>query len=461
MHERFKVSRNIKKLCLFLSCSFFVASFAAAWYIDAWDQLLSGWFTILTSPCPLVTDYFQLGNLASAFFNAGMCGLACCLLMIVPRSDCHASTIAEFFLVVGHCFYGLNFLNMWPPILGVALACRIMRIEFRSHVDMAMFSTAFGPFVSEFLFRYPLGESFVFGTVWITALGIVLTVIFSVLIGFAIPAMLPGTQKMHRGFNLYNGGLAFGLMGMLVYAMMYRTMGIEPPAAYEVVNETYAAFGYSYLRFANGFFLIIFFLCLFMGWYTNGKSFRGYAGLLKESGYRTNFIEEHGAPLVLINLGVYGLMMLSYMNIVIRFTEGAGATGATVGVTLAAMTFVAIGQHPRNVWPILFGYALLSALVTGICKMAGLEIPWTLSTQGYINGVAFATGLCPIAGRYGWKIGTLAGFLCAVLCTSTSSIHGGFVLYNGGLTAGITTLIMVPLLEYYYHEKWKKDSMEP
>ena len=46
MHERFKVSRNIKKLCLFLTGSFFLASFAAAWYIDAWDQLLPGWFTI-------------------------------------------------------------------------------------------------------------------------------------------------------------------------------------------------------------------------------------------------------------------------------------------------------------------------------------------------------------------------------------------------------------------------------
>ncbi|MBP3700609.1 MAG: DUF1576 domain-containing protein, partial [Lachnospiraceae bacterium] len=124
------------------------------------------------------------------------------------------------------------------------------------------------------------------------------------------------------------------------------------------------------------------------------------------------------------------------------------------------MTFVAIGQHPANVWPILLGYVVLSAVVTGICTLVGWDIPWTLSTQGYINGVAFATGLCPIAGRYGWKIGMVAGLLCAVMCTSTSAIHGGFVLYNGGLTAGITTLIMVPLLEYYYHEKWKRDVME-
>ncbi|MBR6528142.1 MAG: DUF1576 domain-containing protein [Lachnospiraceae bacterium] len=460
MHERFKVSRNIKKLCLFLTGSFFLASFAAAWYIDAWDQLLPGWFTIMTSPCPLVTDYFMLGNLASAFFNAGMCGLACCLLIIIPHSDCHASTIAEFFLVVAHCFYGLNFLNMWLPIFGIVLACKVMRMEFRSHVDMAMFSTAFGPFISEFLFRYPLGDQFVFGSVQITWIGVVLAVVFSVMIGFAIPAMLPGTLKMHRGFNLYNGGLAFGLMGLLIYSMMYRTMGLEPPAALPMTNEVYAAHGYSYLGFANIYFTLIFGICLVAGWWMNGKGFYGYNCLMQESGYRNNFIEEHGAPLVLLNLGIYGFMILAYMNVVILFTDGAGATGATVGVTLAAMTFVAIGQHPANVWPILLGYAVLSAFVTGVCHLTGMEVPWTLSTQGYINGVAFATGLCPIAGRYGWKIGMLAGLLCAIMCTSTSAIHGGFVLYNGGLTAGITTLIMVPLIEYYYHGKWKKDVME-
>ena len=76
---------------------------------------------------------------------------------------------------------------MWLPILGIVLACKVMRMEFRSHVDMAMFSTAFGPFISEFLFRYPLGDQFVFGSVQITWIGVVLAVVFSVMIGFAIP----------------------------------------------------------------------------------------------------------------------------------------------------------------------------------------------------------------------------------------------------------------------------------
>ena len=91
--------------------------------------------------------------------------------------------------------------------------------------------------------------------------------------------------------------------------------------------------------------------------------------------------------------------------------------------------------------------------------IAGLDIPWTLSTQGYLNGAAFATGLCPIAGKYGWKKGVIAGILHAVICTSTSGMHGGFVLYNGGFTAGLTALIMIPVLDsYHIYPKYEDDD---
>jgi hypothetical protein len=88
-----------------------------------------------------------------------------------------------------------------------------------------------------------------------------------------------------------------------------------------------------------------------------------------------------------------------------------------------------------------------------MCSLSGVDLPWTLSQQGYLNGAAFATGLCPIAGRYGKRYGVIAGILAAIICTSTSSMHGGLMLYNGGLTTGITALIMVPCLEYYWREK--------
>ena len=195
--------------------------------------------------------------------------------------------------------------------------------------------------------------------------------------------------------------------------------------------------------------MFVFGVCLAVGWFLNGKSFRGFGHLVKDTGYSSDFADKYGMPLCLINIACHGSLFLLYLNLIIHFTEGAGFTGSTVGVVFAALTFTAMGQHPKNVWPLLFGYQLLSITVFVVCIITGREIPWSLSTQGYINSAAFATGLCPIVGRYGIRAGIAAGFMCASLCTSTSALHGGLILYNGGFTTGITALILLPILEHY------------
>ena len=454
-HNIKKSSCFIKAICFNFSICFFVASFAATVYLNLWGHVWKDFLKLMVLPGPLVTDYFMLGNIASAFLNAGVCGMTFTLLMIVLKTECRPSYLAGYFLVVAHCFYGLNFLNMWPPVLGILLFTKIFKIGFRHNLDMAMFSTAFGPFISEMLFRYHVWNYYIAYEIQVSVLGFIYVIIFSIFLGFAIPAMLPGALKLHKGFNLYNGGLAFGLLGLFIYAFMYKTMGIEPPHATPTPNVVYASHTNSYQIFSTWFFVIVFALFILWGWYLNGKSFKGYKDLLKSTGHTADFFAEFGAPKVIMNIGFYGFMVFTYFLLVISFTDGAGFTGPTVGVILAAMTFSSQGQHPANVWPIFVGYITLSLLVTILCSLAGLDIPWTLSTQGYINGAAFATGLCPIAGRYGRRYGVIAGILAAILCTSTSSMHGGLMLYNGGLTTGITALIMVPCLEYYWRDKKK------
>ena len=61
--------------------------------------------------------------------------------------------------------------------------------------------------------------------------------------------------------------------------------------------------------------------------------------------------------------------------------------------------------------------------------------------------------------KYGWKVGMLAGFLSAVICTSTLAMHGGFVLYNGGLTAGLTALVLIPILDFYKVKPQRADDV--
>ena len=39
--------------------------------------------------------------------------------------------------------------------------------------------------------------------------------------------------------------------------------------------------------------------------------------------------------------------------------------------------------------------------------------------------------------------------MCASICGSTSALHGGLILYNGGFTTGITAMLLLPVLEHY------------
>ena len=418
-------------------------------YSGAGETLIEDFIRILTMPAPLVTDYFALGSLPAAFLNAGLCGLSMALFMYFMPGLSHVNTLAGFFLVISHCFYGLNFLNMWPCFLAPFLYLKLKNLNYNDNLHVCMFATCFAPFVSEFLFRYIQGEMYRTGTITITLRGCLLTVVFMFILAFVAPAILPGVNAWHKGYNLYNGGLDYGMFGFLLFSFLYRTMGVVYPRVPIRHNHLYNLAGNSYRLFGNIFFLLLFLSCLGAGWFLNGRSFKGIEIFFRDTGYHSDFAKRYGMRLCLINIGLYGLFFLVYINIVIHFTEGAGFTAPTFGVILAALTFTSMGQHARNVWPIFIGYPLLSLFATLFNHLIGGNATWTVSTQAYINSVAFATGLCPIVGRFGSIAGIVAGMLCAALCTATSSLHGGLVLYNGGFTAGITALILIPILEHY------------
>ena len=443
-----KNSRIIDGMALCFSLALLTAAGAGAIYTGTGRTLLADFLRILTSPGPLITDYFGVGSLAATFLNAGLCGLAMWAFMTLLPGPSHVNTFAGYFLVIAHAFYGLNFLNMWPCFLAPFLYMRIRHLDYNENLHVCMFCTCFSPFVSELLFRYAQ-DGWAPGTVSLTGTGVTLTVIFILVVAFVAPAILPGTKAWHKGYNLYNGGLAFGMLGFFLFNLLYRTMGFSAPAAITFDNPIYEEFERSYRTFGCMFFLLLFAGCVGAGFLLNDRSFRGLSRLFTDTGYESNFASKYGMPLCLINVGIYGTLFLVYVSLVDLFTLGAGFTGPTFGVIFASLTFTAMGQHPRNVWPIYAGYLLLF-LFSGLYNaLVGGDATWTLSTQAYINSVAFATGLCPLVGRYGVVPGIIAGMLCASLAPATAALHGGLMLYNGGFTAGITTLILLPILEHY------------
>lgn len=456
--------RLIKAYALFISLFFLLSVPVAVIYTKEWDFFENLW-RILTSPSKLVTDYFALGGLGSALFNTAICGLIANAIIYIGKVRANATTLAGYMLIIAHGFYGLNFLNMWPPFIGVILYCAVMKKKISENIHVAFFATALAPFVSEVLFRYSV-KDYDPNVVQISLIGIIISVVCGIAIGFVVLPLLPGTTAMHRGYNLYKAGLAIGMLGIFIYAFMYNTLGIEPPDAISIDNPEYFAMPYAYRGFMNIFFIAFFGFSFIAGLLLDRKGLGEYGKLLKCTGHGTDFVNKFGMPLCMINIAIYGLAFVAYLNLVFILPEifpalpaGVGFTGPTVGVVFAALTFAADGQHPKNVFPIAVGYGLLFITVVIICTLAGIPIPWTLSTQAYINGLAFATGLCPIAGKYGFGYGVIAGFLSATICTVTASMHGGFVLYNGGFTAGLSALIMIPLLDFYKVEPKYADDI--
>lgn len=452
---------------LFLTlCLFAAVPISAVVTKTGVSELIDGLFSIFTGPSRLVTDYFSLGCLASTLLNAGICGLACNLIMIFSRAQANSTTFAAYILVIAHCFYGLNFINMWPPFLGVAAYCIYTKHPLRGNLHVAMFSTALAPFISDFIFFYPPFDFWRIGGVSIP--GILLSLLFGIGAGFLVPALIKGTSSMCHGYSMYKAGLAIGLLGIFVYCFLYKTLGVEGASSAADQNATHEAMGHVYYVFMNVFFAVIFLASLTLGFILNGKSFKNYKKLLRCTGWGLDFADKFGMPLCFINFGLYGFCILIYLNVVFvlpilvpAIPTGVGFTGATAGVVFAALAFSADGQHPRNVAPIALGYSVLFAAVSAICTLMGSEIPWSLSAQSYINGLAFATGLCPIAGKYGFKFGVVAGLVSAIICTSTAAMHGGFVLYNGGFNAGLAALIMIPVLDFYHiNPKYADDDDE-
>ena len=449
---------------LFISLFFLAATPIAVIYTKEWD-FFENLLRILTSPSKLVTDYFAVGGLGSTLFNAAVCGLFTNLITYISRAKANATILAGYMLIVAHCFYGLNFLNMWPSFFGIILYCLVMKKKISENIHIAFFSTALAPFVSELFFRYAIGkyDASIIKVNWV---GVVLALICGLAIGFVIPALLPGTTAMHRGYNLYKAGLAIGILGIFINAFMYNTLGVDKPEAVAIVNEAYDVLPYGYRAFMNVFFIVLFIITFAIGFFLNKKSLRTYPELLRCTGYGTDFTDKFGMPVCMINISLYGLAILAYLNLIFVLPSfipilpsGVGFTGATVGIIFAALTFAADGQHLKNVLPIAIGYVVLFIIVIIICFMTDFDIPWTLSTQAYINGLAFATGLCPIAGKYGFRYGILAGLVSAIICAVTAQMHGGFVLYNGGFNAGLTALVLMPILDFYRVKPLREDDI--
>lgn len=154
----------------------------------------------------------------------------------------------------------------------------------------------------------------------------------------------------------------------------------------------------------------VFGLCI-VGALVLGCRPKDYWRLLRDPGYSVDFSQKYGNAAFLMNVGVYGLFIVLYYNLV-----GATFNAVTFGCIFCMLACCCSGSHPGNVWPIMVGYVAASFLGKWFC--VGEAYTQAINAQAIVVGLCFANGLSPISGRYGWPFGILAGMLHFTLVTS-------------------------------------------
>ena len=203
----------------------------------------------------------------------------------------------------------------------------------------------------------------------------------------------------------------------------------------------------------NIFCFVLFGLCILFALLMGCKP-KDYWNLLKDSGFGANFAAKYGNAPFLMNVGVFGLMIVAYFNLAGLIDGKEVWTGMTFGIVFCMLCTCDSGSHPGNVWPIMAGYMVASFLFGWIFKLLGGETySLTIGAQAILIGLCYANGLSPIAGKYGWPLGMLASGLHYLLVTAVPDMHGGFCLYNGGFTAALICLMFVPQLEKFCKTK--------
>jgi hypothetical protein len=376
------------------------------------SEILIGLYKILTNPDTLITDYIGLGNMGAAFVNSGILTLMFVVMLLKMKHKLNGVSIAALFTIMGFALFGKNLMNVWFIIIGVYLYSRYKKEKFNKYLIAALFGTALAPVVSEIMFSTNLQYS----------ISIPLGMASGIFLGFILSPLASALINVHQGFNLYNIGFTAGMVGT-IYISILRSYGFVPAPQFIWTKGNNVVLGI--------YLAIIFVLILVVGLYLNRFSLKNYKDILHYSGRLvTDFVQLEGMALSMINMGITGLITLSYILII-----KGDLNGPTIGGIFTIVGFSAFGKHPRNILPIFFGVFLGS-----LTKIFNINDP---SIQ---LAALFGTALAPIAGEFGVFWGTIAAFLHSSVVLNVGYLHGGLNLYNNGFSAGIVAAILVPII---------------
>jgi Protein of unknown function (DUF1576) len=394
-----------------------VAGYAAAFVVFGLavaspQAAIHGLAQILMTRDALLTDYFGVGGIAGGCLSAGSLTLACVLVYALSGAKVTGASVASLFLVLGFGLFGKNLLNIWPIVAGVYLYAKFRGESFATHVNTAFFGCALAPVFSEILFStsLPLGAR------------VPLALATGLLIGFILAPAAAHLFKAHMGFSLYNMGYTAGIVGTVVVAM-YKAYGFVPDPVFIWTTGNN--------RLLAAFLAIMFGSMLALGWRIDRGALSGVREIMRLPGQSpTDFIAIAGFGATLANMGLTGFIGALYVLLI-----GGDLNGPVIGAIFTIVGFAAFGKHPLNIVPIMLGVFLGSLTMT-----------WSAADPSATLAALFGTTLAPIAGRFGWPWGVLAGVVHSTAAMTVGPLHAGLNLYNNGFAAGIVASLLVPVI---------------
>ena len=408
------LSRRSQFLLLTLIPLYFMV---AAFFFQTPGEIIAGMGRILQEPDFLITDYFVVGGIGAAFFNAGLLSLFTVGLIYFLGMEMDGHTITSLCLMFGFSLFGKNILNIWALLAGVWLYAKYHRTPFSRYVYVGLYSTSLSPIITQItqipqLAVFPVPVRLLFAI----AVGIA--------IGFVIPPLATHVHYAHKGYSLYNVGFACGIIATIVVSL-FRSFNIEMEQR---------LIWHSGMRIQFLVLLSALFACMALGAVVMGGRdvFRQYRLLLKLPGVGgTDFLRDSTRCATVFNMAVNGLF-----SVLLVFLVGGELNGPVIGSIFTIIGFSATGKHVRNIFPIMLGVYL-----------ASLIKHWNLCDPSPMLAFLLSTTLAPIAGEFGIICGIIAGFLHSSVVLNTGILYGGMNLYNNGFAGGLIAIFMIPVIQ--------------
>ena len=416
---------NRRRITLLVSV-FGISMLVIAFLVNTPQEVFTGEWSILTSPSILITDYIAYANLGAAFFNASLVTFIGLGLAWLIRARFNGYLLSAIFTLSGFAFFGKNVFNILPIFAGVFLFDVLFSHQrVKDLIAPLLFGTTLGPVVSQVAFGFDFGW-------WGIAGGILLGVI----VGGLLAALMNHIYSFHLGYNLYNTGTTGGFVATVVYIMM-RGFGLEiEPAFY---------WSTAYTGFLTWFVLAVLLGLIVLG-FVWGAKFTQYRKIWKCSGkLASDYVVIADLGTTLVNMGLIGLIALSYVHLV-----GGDINGAILAGIFTVTGFGALGKHPRNILPIMAGVFL-------IC----IPKVWSHADPGPLLAALFCTTLAPFAGKFGILAGLFAGALHLPMVMHVGSVHGYLNLYNNGFAGGLAMLIIIGFIKGLWPQLLQDEAPDP